>query len=53
MSGYTDEAIVHHGVLDGVAEFIGKPFTPQELAHKIRGVLEASSSGDVRRQPAS
>jgi DNA-binding response OmpR family regulator len=36
-----------------VAEFIGKPFTPQELAHKIRGVLEASSSGDVRRQPAS
>jgi two-component system cell cycle sensor histidine kinase/response regulator CckA len=53
MSGYTDEAIVHHGVLDGVAEFIGKPFTPRELAHKIRGVLESSGSGDVQRQPAS
>jgi len=53
MSGYTDEAIVHHGVLDGVAEFIGKPFTPQELAHKIRGVLEGSGSGDAQRQPAS
>ncbi|MHB8059318.1 MAG: PAS domain S-box protein [Gaiellaceae bacterium] len=52
MSGYTDEAIVHHGVLDGVAEFIGKPFTPQELGHKVRGVLEGSSSGDVRSQPA-
>ncbi len=46
MSGYTDEAIVHHGVLDGVAEFIGKPFTPQELAHKIRGVLEADDGGE-------
>ena len=53
MSGYTDEAIVHHGVLDGVAEFIGKPFTPQELAHKIRGVLEGSGSSDAQRQPAS
>jgi len=52
MSGYTDEAIVHHGVLDGEAEFIGKPFTPQELAHKIRGVLESSGNGDARRQPA-
>jgi PAS domain S-box-containing protein len=53
MSGYTDEAIVHHGVLDGVAEFIGKPFTPQELAQKIRNVLEGGGSGDGRKQPAS
>jgi CheY-like chemotaxis protein len=53
MSGYTDEAIVHHGVLDGESEFIGKPFTPQELAHKIRGVLEPSGSRGLRRQPAS
>ncbi|HEY5160445.1 MAG TPA: PAS domain S-box protein [Gaiellaceae bacterium] len=49
MSGYTDEAIVRHGVLDGVAEFIGKPFTPQELARKIRGVLAASESGELRK----
>ncbi len=53
MSGYTDEASVHHGVLDGVAEFIGKPFTPQELAHKIRSLLEASESADARKQPAT
>ncbi len=53
MSGYTDEAIVHHGVLDGEAEFIGKPFTPQELAHKVRGVLETTGSGEARKQPAS
>jgi two-component system cell cycle sensor histidine kinase/response regulator CckA len=53
MSGYTDEAIVRHGVLDGVAEFIGKPFTPQELARKIRSVLEGSESGEARKQPAS
>jgi len=53
MSGYTDEAIVHHGVLDGEAEFIGKPFTPQEIAHKVRGVLETSGSGDGHKQRAS
>jgi FixJ family two-component response regulator len=53
MSGYTDEAIVHHGVLDGEAEFIGKPFTPQELASKIRSVLEPSGSGDEHKQSAS
>lgn len=51
MSGYTDEAILHHGVLDGEAEFIGKPFTPQELAHKVRSVLEAEEGGG-RPQPA-
>jgi PAS domain S-box-containing protein len=53
MSGYTDEAIVHHGVLDGEAEFIGKPFTPRELAHKVRGVLKAGGSGGAQREPES
>jgi PAS domain S-box-containing protein len=53
MSGYTDETIVHNGVFDGEAEFIGKPFTPQELAHKVRGVLEAGGSGDEHKQSAS
>lgn len=41
MSGYTDDAIVHHGVLDEGMAFIGKPFTPNALAHKLREVLNA------------
>jgi PAS domain S-box-containing protein len=39
MSGYTDDAIVHHGVLDGRAAFLEKPFAPDALALKVREVL--------------
>ena len=39
MSGYTDDAIVHHGVLDEGMAFIEKPFTPLGLACKVREVL--------------
>ena len=39
MSGYTDDEIVHHGVLDETVPFIEKPFTPEELARKIRTVM--------------
>ncbi len=42
MSGYTDDAIVHHGVLEEGMAFIGKPFTPSALARKIRELLDAS-----------
>ena len=40
MSGYTDNAIVHHGVLEGEAEFIQKPFSFEGLATKVREVLD-------------
>jgi CheY-like chemotaxis protein len=40
MSGYTDDAIVHHGVLDPGTPFLGKPFTAADLAHKVRVLLD-------------
>ncbi|MEP7327063.1 MAG: response regulator [Gemmatimonadota bacterium] len=39
MSGYADEAIGHHGVLEAGVEFLQKPFTPQDLAQRVREVL--------------
>ncbi len=39
MSGYTDDAIVHHGVLSQEMPFIQKPFSPPALRRKIREVL--------------
>ena len=38
MSGYTDDAILDHGGVEG-AEFIQKPFSPDELATRVRDVL--------------
>jgi PAS domain S-box-containing protein len=41
LSGYAGDAIVRHGVLDEGVSFLGKPFTPDGLALKVRQVLDA------------
>ncbi|HEV8549775.1 MAG TPA: ATP-binding protein, partial [Polyangiaceae bacterium] len=40
MSGYTDDAIVRHGVLDSEFDFVQKPLGPTALLKKVRAVLE-------------
>jgi DNA-binding response OmpR family regulator len=41
MSGYTDTAIIHHGVLEPGIWYLQKPFSPAGLAEKVREVLDA------------
>jgi two-component system, cell cycle sensor histidine kinase and response regulator CckA len=55
MSGYTDDAIARHGVLELGIAFLQKPFTPFGLAQKVRELLDAGEStgdrgGDTARR---
>jgi CheY-like chemotaxis protein len=45
MSGYTETRVLDHGALGGDAHFIEKPFSPEELAGKVRAVLGAPAPG--------
>jgi two-component system cell cycle sensor histidine kinase/response regulator CckA len=42
MSGYTDDSIVRHGVIEGRVAFLQKPLTPQGLTLKVREVLDGN-----------
>jgi CheY-like chemotaxis protein len=44
MSGYTDDALAHHGVLDEGFFFLEKPFSPAKIARKVREVLDAQTA---------
>jgi PAS domain S-box-containing protein len=49
ISGYTDDMLAHHGVLESNVYLLQKPFAPDELAKKLREVLDAPT---VRRADA-
>jgi signal transduction histidine kinase/ActR/RegA family two-component response regulator len=52
-SGYTENAIVHHGRLDAGVELLSKPYDRDRLAAKLRRVLDAPASGSVGTQSAA
>jgi two-component system, cell cycle sensor histidine kinase and response regulator CckA len=47
MSGYTDSAIMQHGVLEAVHEFLHKPFTPDTLGRKVRELLDRAPGAAI------
>jgi FOG: CheY-like receiver len=49
-TGYSRDAIVHHGRLDPGVELIGKPFTFEGLARRVREVLDVPSPAPRGRQ---
>jgi hypothetical protein len=46
-TGYTRNAIVHQGRLDPDVHLLNKPFTQQDLARKVRELLDAAEASDL------
>lgn len=44
MSGYTNDAVLQHGVLNSDVQYLQKPFTPDSLARKVREVLDSDDA---------
>lgn len=51
VSGFTDDVIVHHGVVESSAAFLQKPFQPAELTRKVRALLDGDKSGCTHPRP--
>ena len=43
MSGYTDDALAHHNVLDAGLFFLEKPFSPSRLTRKVREIIDGTA----------
>jgi FixJ family two-component response regulator len=50
MSGYTDDAIGHHGILEPGVHFLQKPFATTSLLGKVREVLDGPSPRQERTE---
>jgi hypothetical protein len=49
-SGYTDDAIAHHGVLEADIQFLAKPYTPAALVCKVRAMLDNETDSTFLRK---